>query len=136
VKDDALKKIAVGFREGILDGRPSAGFCLMICLPLWAFIRAHIKGSRLVEKDFYFQGEYGDPKTTNHFYIELPDGRILDPTADQFQRASGKFPKVYLGPMPVEYTSWTEAGELSRKAKVLAKKHGKRKGGSDGECPF
>lgn len=121
--DTIILRAAEGFREGILNGRLSKGFCLAICLPLWAWLKSlgGQKRARLVELHFYYLDRYGNDETTNHFLIELEDGRVLDPTADQFER-SPKFPKIYLGPMPDEYLAWSEAEALRSKSKVLAKK--------------
>lgn len=41
---------------------------------------------------------------TNHFWILLDDGRIIDPTADQFNEIKKiNAPKVYLGEKPNWY---------------------------------
>jgi hypothetical protein len=42
--------------------------------------------------------EEADLGHTNHVFLRLPDGRILDATADQFD-----LPCVYLGPLPELY---------------------------------
>ena len=127
-KDKTLLRVAEGFRVGILAGRPSKGFCFAICLPLHSYIRGYLGEPRaqLIERHFYRLNQYDGDETTNHFWIELEDGRILDPTADQFERASGRYPSVYLGPLPNEYRAWMEAGELRLKAKALATKPAER----------
>jgi hypothetical protein len=86
--DEEIIEFASEFREGILNGRPSALHCAMVCWPLATLlglngVECH---SRESEVDL---GDY----TMNHIWIELADGRALDPTADQF----GKLPPVYLG---------------------------------------
>ena len=40
----------------------------------------------------------------NHYWLKLPDGRILDPTASQFKTPEGEeMPKMYLGEKPKWY---------------------------------
>ena len=42
--------------------------------------------------------------TCEHFYLLLPDGRILDPTASQFIAPDGSdMPEIYLGAKPEWY---------------------------------
>lgn len=38
--------------------------------------------------------------TWDHIWLELSDGRVLDPTADQFPLS---LPPVYLGEQPMQY---------------------------------
>lgn len=52
-----------------------------------------IEGEIKIEKNIY-----------HHVWLRLPDGRILDPTADQFDCPNGSaMPKVYLGIKPNWY---------------------------------
>lgn len=84
--DEELIEEAREFREGILGGLDSAGMCYAVCWPLAAYLRvAHGINCEQVEVD------WGDG---NHVYLELPDGRVLDPTYDQFDENG---PAVYLG---------------------------------------
>lgn len=86
-----LISIARGFRQGILGKRPSVGMCMAVCAPLQGFLSAvHGLETTIEEVDFGF---------INHVYLRLADGRILDPTADQFP----DMPDVYLGPWPEAY---------------------------------
>jgi hypothetical protein len=62
--------------------------------------------TELVEADFGW---------TNHCWLALPDGRILDPTADQFVGHGATLPPVYLGPLPVIYQRWITAAETQRR---------------------
>lgn len=45
--------------------------------------------------------------TTNHVFIRLADGRILDATADQFGLAP-----IYLGHMPAQYLAWIQCTDM------------------------
>lgn len=80
-----------GFRSGILDGRPSRMMCFAVCAPLQAYLSMCGVETALVEAHF---------EECNHVWLQLPDGRILDPTADQFG-----FPRVYIGPVPRQYAT-------------------------------
>lgn len=83
--DRQLLRFAAAFREGILDGGPSRLMCAAVSWPLAGLLRCNGVKCETVE------GEVGD---CNHIWIRLADGRVLDPTADQF----GDYPPVYLGP--------------------------------------
>lgn len=82
--DEELIEFATEFREGILDGRQSARMCAMVCWPLVTLLNMHGVACEAIESAF---------DDGNHVWIKLADGRVLDPTADQF----GQLPTVYLG---------------------------------------
>ena len=86
MRDAELVDFATEFRTGILDGRASRDMCFVVSAPLASLLRLHGVEAELVESDI---GE------SNHFWIRLADGRVLDPTADQFDET---LPPVYLGP--------------------------------------
>jgi hypothetical protein len=81
--DKRLLSTARGFRDGILGRKPSKAMCFLVCWPLQTLLEAMGVESRLLETTV---GRY------NHTVLQLRDGRILDPTADQFDG-----PKVFLG---------------------------------------
>lgn len=100
-------RIARDFRRGILRGRPSAGMCLVVSAPLQGFLSAvYGMGADLEEADF---------GSTNHVYLRLPDGRILDATADQFPG----MPDVYLGPWPDAYERMKERARGRERVTVV-----------------
>ena len=85
--DGELMEFVTEFREGILDARSSDMMCFMVCAPLVTFLRMHGVNAEMVE----IEHDGG-----NHVWLRLDDGRVLDPTADQFG-----LPPVYLGePQP------------------------------------
>lgn len=85
-----LKRIAESFRSGILGRKRSTDMCFAVCAPLHTLlISMYDIQTNIVE---------GQVDGRNHFWLELQDGRILDPTADQFDG-----PKVYLGEKPDNY---------------------------------
>lgn len=89
--DQELIAFASDFREGVLDGRPSNWMCAAVCWPLSSLLGLYGVENRTVE---------GDLGHCNHVWIELADGRVLDPTADQFNSMfpNMDLPPVYLGP--------------------------------------
>lgn len=92
--DAKILRIVQGFRRGILGCDSSDSMCFAICAPLASFLESAGIRVRLIEGILKY--EVG---TGNHFWLELPDGRVIDPTADQFNRRMRKrMPKVYLGP--------------------------------------
>ena len=97
MKDRELRRIAREFRAGILGEQPSDLMCLAVCAPLQSFLSSLYEfNTKLEEVQF--------PRS-NHFWLRLEDGRILDPTADQFS-GDLKLPKVYLGDVPAVYRRW------------------------------
>lgn len=89
--DTELVEYASEFREGILDGRPSAWMCGMVCYPLAGLLEMCGVKVEVVESDLGH---------CNHVWMRLEDGRALDPTADQFNVLFPDLamPAVYLGP--------------------------------------
>lgn len=88
--DADLIEFATEFREGILDGAPSWMMCFAISAPLAALLELNGVRAELCEGDL---GEF------NHVWLRLADGRVLDPTADQFNDFGfEQMPPVYLGP--------------------------------------
>ena len=94
MNDAQLIEFAAEFRRGIIGRRYSDMMCFAICAPLITLLEMRGTPGALVQSTARFgEDEY------NHFWIELRDGRALDPTADQFSAHIGKrLPKVYLGP--------------------------------------
>ena len=88
--DAELVDFATEFRAGILDGRPSWMMCFAVAAPLAGLLHLHGVEADVIEGDL---GEF------NHVWLRLPDGRVLDPTAGQFNEFGFEaMPPVYLGP--------------------------------------
>ena len=100
--DKQLIRLARSFRHGLLGRKPSDFQCLVVAAPLQGFLR-HEYGleSKLIDGEVTIQTKPGRYMTVGHCWLELPDGRILDPTHDQF----GYEPKVYLGKLPDNFKS-------------------------------
>lgn len=86
-----LRRVVTEFRDGILCGRPSEGMCFAVCAALQGYLDMFGLDTEMVEANF---------AEINHVWLRLPDGRIIDPTADQFG-----LPPVYIGPLPLVYES-------------------------------
>jgi len=97
MKDEMIIQFASQFRKGLLNNNISQGMCFAVCVPLQSLLSIGGIETELKIVDF---------KNNNHAFLIFNDGRILDPTADQFP-ASG-LPAVYLGSMPDCYTAWMQ----------------------------
>jgi len=91
--DSRLKKDVLELREGMLGDNPSNWTCGMVCFALQGFLYF-----ALGLETCLYEGDLGE---MNHIWMMLPDGRVLDPTADQFNFwfPHKKYPKVHLGKM-------------------------------------
>jgi hypothetical protein len=85
LSDADLIDIAMDFRGAIVGAQPSARYCFMVCAPLAGFLNVCGQSVEIQETVV---------GTSNHVWLLLPDGRALDPTADQFDVT---LPPVYLG---------------------------------------
>lgn len=93
--DHDLLRIARAARERITLGGKSSGYCAVVCVPLATYLAW--RGMAAVD----VHGAVGE---WQHAWIALGDGRILDPTADQFNRpGASRMPPIYLGPIPAHY---------------------------------
>jgi hypothetical protein len=101
MNDKELLKTATSFRKGFLGkGKPDLQcFALSTALQGWL----HFLGvnTDLICGDI----ETGDvyDMTCNHYWLQLPDGRILDATGSQFNDSERNMPEVYLGNKPEWY---------------------------------
>lgn len=91
----ALKRLVRALRDEILDGEDPAGWCYRVSSPLRGYLAAVGVECKLIRGSVH--GNY-------HFWLELPDGRIIDATASQFRRPNGRaMPLVYIGERPEWY---------------------------------
>lgn len=90
-----LKREVREFTNGLLGKNSTESMCYIVGAPLEGYLRAIGYDARLVEG--YVGGDH-------HWWIELEDGTIVDPTADQFKENGFKpMPKNYVGPKPKRY---------------------------------
>lgn len=96
--DDELRQFAWEFRIGILGlNGPPEGMCFAISAPLASLLNACGVTAELVESD---HTGHPDSAFYEHFWIKLADGRVLDPTFDQF--CSEEPVPIYIG-KPTEF---------------------------------
>lgn len=96
--DDELIGFSMEFRKGILGSNGSpVGMCFAVSAPLVALLGVYGIDAELVESDL---SAHPDSICYEHFWIRLADGRVLDPTFDQF--CSEEPIPVYLG-KPTEF---------------------------------
>ncbi len=86
MRDKKLAKICKAFRDGLLEKASSRLMCAVVCRPLAGFLSC-VGIETEVE---FLEFDWG-----NHMFLRLPDGRVLDPTADQFRDLN--LPPVYIG---------------------------------------
>jgi len=96
-----LLKIITDFRKGILGNDKPNNKCYMVCSALYGFlIFLGYNSIKLVKGVVEQNGEKYE-----HYWFELPDKTIIDPTASQFKDENGNIlPKVYYGDLPNYYT--------------------------------
>lgn len=107
--DDELVSFVQDFKSGILSGSPSNKMCFAICVPLQSYLSFLGIETELIKGDVIFPEE-----TWEHFWLLLKDGRILDPSIDQFKQIKNA-PSIYIGKLPKCY----KAPNLQ----TLSKKH-------------
>lgn len=84
--DDELRQFAWEFRVGILGEKGSPeGMCYAVAAPLEGLLRFYGMQVKLVEAD---HSRNSDASYINHFWIELPDGRVLDRPSTSFAARS------------------------------------------------
>lgn len=86
--DKQIKIICLEFRKGVLGRRKSRAMCAKVSWALQGYLNFLGLPTRVCEGDV---GEW------NHLWLALPDGRVIDATADQFSTARKKYPQVYIG---------------------------------------
>lgn len=79
MSDKDIIDIAKKFTKGILDGIKTVDMCYMVCSPLASYLSFAGIDCMLTEGVINHC-----EKELHHFWITLSDGRVIDPTADQF----------------------------------------------------
>lgn len=102
-----LEKVCLDFRRGILGRRSSHRMCNAICRPLQAWLSFSENLQTRTVQGLFVKHD-GDPNIFRwamwHWWLKLPDGRIIDPTADQLKRYEyPAMPKVFIGERPDWY---------------------------------
>lgn len=92
--DKQLRAMCLEFRKGLLAKMSSQGKCAMVSWALQGFLSFAVKLKTEVHES--------QVEKWNHLYLVMPDGRVIDCTADQFNeyhaiKRKRKFPQVYIG---------------------------------------
>lgn len=103
MNDKALLKTVREFRKGLLENDTSEFKCFMVCAPLQAYLGFIGYTTKLIKGLV----DISEDLEAGHYWLRLRDGRILDPTADQFSTPARPMPDVYIGELP----QWYQAGE-------------------------
>lgn len=94
IEDKKILQIAKSFVKGF---GPIDKKCFIVSSSLQGYLSFFFKiKTKLVMGEIYLQEADWD-----HYWLELANGKILDPTAGQFKEL--KLPKVYLGDLPKSY---------------------------------
>lgn len=98
MSDEDLLTFAWEFRRGMLGEKGSPeGCCFMVSAPLAGLLNASGVPCDVVSSDL---GDLPNSDWYEHYWIRLADGRVLDPTFDQF--CSEEPVPIYLG-RPTEF---------------------------------
>lgn len=98
LSDAEIIKIAKGFTKGILNGRSTVDMCFIVCSSLAAYLSGAGVECTLTEGCInHCENEL------HHYWITLKDGRIIDPTADQFGLLN-----VWVRKQPSNYKMYTK----------------------------
>lgn len=81
------------FTAGLLGNGTRTNKCWHVCSPLCGYLGACGVQCQTVE---------GEVQGNHHYWIELFDGRIIDPTAEQFG-----LPNLWCEPRPEGYLTYT-----------------------------
>lgn len=102
--DDELVAFAWDFRVGLMGEKGSPeGMCFAVAAPLASLLCVSGVEAELVASD---HSDNPDSGWYEHYWIRLADGRVLDPTFDQF--CSEEPVPIYLG----KPTEFHQAGAL------------------------
>jgi hypothetical protein len=103
MSDKELIRITTQFTRGLLGRKKVKSMCFVATAPLQGFLSACGVETKLLEVEIEIETK-DEIHIWNHFCLELEDGRILDPTANQFKTPEGEeMPNVYLGKKPKWY---------------------------------
>lgn len=102
--DEEIRDIAKKFVKGLLSKKSTTDMCYLVCQPLQAYLYFLNVDCKLTEGEIKFAGN-----EWHHFWITLADGRIIDPTANQFIKNSGiRMKNLYVREKPYYYHPYTK----------------------------
>ncbi len=95
LSDSEIVECAREFRRGLIGEQSPDGRCAMIAWPLAGYLSFLGVDGVATQSCVYPDDHPASWDWANHVWIVLQDGRVLDPTADQFDIG---LPDIYLGP--------------------------------------
>jgi hypothetical protein len=98
MNDEEIIKLVTSFRKGVLGKKSPYMNCHIVSLPLQGYLSIIGINTNIEVGTINIKGFYG-----NHVWLKLEDGRIVDPTASQFNKFGQDMPDVYLGEKPEWY---------------------------------
>jgi len=103
-----LHRLASTFTRGLLGKKRPHGNCFVVSYPLMGYLSFLGIETKLVQGWVDCNApEHAHNRRNNlhsHYWLALSDGRIIDPTASQFNdRCGRRMRKVYVGPCPEWY---------------------------------
>ena len=99
--NNEIFRISKEFTAGFLGHRTSAGHCSSVCSALHAYLAFEEINVSLTCGELEHDNEIYE-----HWWLTLPDGTIIDPTADQFNALfNTNYERVYFGVKPDHYTA-------------------------------
>lgn len=105
ITDKKLMRIVKSFRNGILGRNDSDLMCYAVSAPLQGYLKTfNDLETRMVSGYLKIETKPNFFMEPEHFWLELPDKRIIDATHDQF----GYKDKVYIGIKPDNYFEISE----------------------------
>lgn len=94
-----LRQIAARFCMGMLENRSSKDMCYVVCNPLTTYLCFIGVPCELTEGEILHDGG-----KWHHYWITLSNGKIIDPTADQFITPRGeRLKNIWVEKQPENY---------------------------------
>ena len=101
--DKELLSITSWYRKEYLNGNIPNGLCHAVSYPLTQYFNFIGISASLSSGSVMYRGK-DNPSLYSHWWVTLPDGRIIDATASQFKNIDGTdMPDIYLGDKPEWY---------------------------------
>lgn len=111
-----LLRIVTSFRKGILGRKSPLKMCYVVCAPLSSYLKLGGYENELTEGEIRLNGQ-NKGLIIGHYWITLKDGRIIDPTASQFNKMGNEdMPLIYFGKKPKWYKLTNNQNESKENA--------------------
>ena len=98
MNESEIRRYAASFRRGLLGRSSGRKECYKVCAPLQSLLSIDGVETFLIEGEVCYHRFW-----IGHYWLRFKNGRILDPTAEQFRTKYRKMPQVYIGIKPIWY---------------------------------